>query len=155
MECYAYVWEHRGELDLTGNVEAYMFTMLKHKCLDYLTHQSRRQGVEEQLTSDAQWELDMSITTLRAFDPHWIYDKEVQERTNQAIAALPENTRRIFLMSRVEGMTYREIADSMGISVKTVEAHISKALKTLRVSLGDYFMVLVILLATGNIDLRA
>ncbi len=155
MECYAYVWEHRDEIDLTGNVEAYMFTMIKHKCLDHLLHLSRRQGVEEQLSSDARWELDMSITTLRAFDPLWIYDKEVRARIEKAIASLPENTRRIFVMNRVDGMTYREIAESLGISVKTVEAHISKALKTLRGSLGDYYMVLIFLLASGAIELRA
>lgn len=155
MECYAYVWEHRDEIDLSGNVEAYMFTMIKHKCLDHLLHLSRRQGVEEQLSSDARWELDMSITTLRAFDPLWIYDKEVRARIEKAIASLPENTRRIFVMNRVDGMTYREIAESLGISVKTVEAHISKALKTLRGSLGDYYMVLIFLLASGAIELRA
>lgn len=155
MECYAYVWEHRDEIDLTGNVEAYMFTMIKHKCLDHLLHLSRRQGVEEQLSSDARWELDMSITTLRAFDPLWIYDKEVRARIEKAIASLPENTRRIFVMNRIDGMTYREIAESLGISVKTVEAHISKALKTLRGSLGDYYMVLIFLLASGAIELRA
>ncbi len=155
MECYAYVWEHRDEIDLSGNVEAYMFTMIKHKCLDHLLHLSRRQGVEEQLSSDARWELDMSITTLRAFDPLWIYDKEVRARIEKAIASLPENTRRIFVMNRIDGMTYREIAESLGISVKTVEAHISKALKTLRGSLGDYYMVLIFLLASGAIELRA
>ncbi len=146
MECYAYVWEHRAEIDFTGNVEAYMFTMVKHRCLDYLQHMSRRQDVEANLASDAQWELDMSIATLSAFDPHWLYDKEVHARIRRAVYSLPDHTRQIFIMSRHEGLTYREIAARLGESVKTVEAHMSRALKALRADLGDYFPVLVLLL---------
>lgn len=147
MESYAYMWEHRSELDLSGNLEAYMFNVVKHKCLDWLSHLNVRRNAESRMADDAQWELDMSIATLRAFDPAWLYDTDIRERISKSLASLPDSTRRIFMMSRVENLTYREIADATGLSVKSVEFHISKALRTLRGDLGDYFIVLLILLS--------
>lgn len=150
MECYAYVWEHRDNIDLTDNVEAYMLTMIKHRCLDYLQRQIHRNGVHDIIATDARWELEMSIATLRAFEPSWLFDQEVKDRVKAALEALPERTRRIFIMSRNDGLSYREIADLTGVSIKTVEAHISRALRALRADLGDYFGVMLLLLATAD-----
>lgn len=146
MESYAYMWEHRASLDFTGNLEAYMFNVVKHKCLDWLSHLDVRRNAESRMADDARWELDMSIATLRAFDPGWLYDTDIRERISKSLASLPESTRRIFMMSRRENLTYRQIAEATGLSVKSVEFHISKALRTLRGDLGDYFIVLLILL---------
>ena len=147
MESYAYMWEHRNEIDFSGNVEAYMFNVIKHRCLDYLEHLSVRQKAETNIASDAAWELNTSIATLRAFDPSWLFDTEVRARVRQAVMQLPENTRRIFLMSHVEHKTYAEISQEVGLSVKSVEFHISKALRSLRQLLDDYLPVLGLLLA--------
>ena len=144
MESYAYMWEHRAEIDFSGNVEAYMFNVVKHRCLDYLDHASVRQNAENSILTDAQWELDMSISTLRAFDPAWLYDSDVRRRIRQIVGRMPETTRRIFTMSRIEHKSYRQIAEEVGLSVKSVEFHVSRALKYLRENLGDYFLVILI-----------
>ena len=93
----------------------------------------------------------MDIATPKAFDPLWLYDSDVRACIKQALDSLPSKTRRIFLLSRIEHKTYREIAEIEGLSVKSVEFHVSKALKTLRADLGDYYIVLLLLLAdTGS-----
>ena len=97
-------------------------------------------------STDAQWELEMSIATLRAFDPAWLYDEDIRRIVREAIVRLPEKTRRIFLMSRFENKTYGEIADEVGLSVKSIEFHMSKALRELRSDLGKYFSVMLVLL---------
>ena len=53
------------------------------------------------MLDDARWELEMNIATLRAFDPMWLYDKDVRACIRQALDNLPGKTRRIFLMSRI------------------------------------------------------
>lgn len=149
-ESYVYLWEHRDTIDFGGNLEAYLFNVVKHRCLDHLTHELVRRNAEERMLDDARWELEMNIATLRAFDPMWLYDKDVRACIRQALDNLPGKTRRIFLMSRIEHRTYREIAEIEGLSVKSVEFHVSKALKTLRNDLGEYYIILLLLLASGS-----
>ena len=64
--------------------------------------------------------------------------KELEERLRDALNALPQQCRTIFQMSRFDGLKYQEIADQLGISVKTVENQMGKALKQLRVKLIEY-----------------
>lgn len=71
---------------------------------------------------------------------------ELEERLNMALAKLPENVRHTFEMNRFDGKTYPVIAEECGISVKTVEAHISRALKLLRAELKDFLPLLLLFL---------
>ena len=147
MDSYHYMWERRESLDMGGNVEAYMYSMVKNRCLDHLQRLTVRQSVEEKMMTDAEWELQMNITTLKAFDPTWLYDSELTERIRQAVDRLPERTRLIFTMSSQREMTYAEIATELQVSVKTVEFHITRALRALRADLGDLFLLAILLSA--------
>jgi RNA polymerase sigma-70 factor (ECF subfamily) len=71
---------------------------------------------------------------------------ELENMLNKALSQLPENVRTVFEKSRFEGKTYSEIASEQNISVKTVEAHITKALKYLRVALKDYLPLVFLFL---------
>ena len=75
---------------------------------------------------------------------------ELRTMLSEALDKLPENTRLIFEKNRFEGKKYTEIAEEQQISVKTVEAHISKALKILRVELKDYLPFLILLFQTPD-----
>ena len=79
--------------------------------------------------------------------------KELESRLQQALNDLPEQCRLVFQLSRFEELRYREIADKLGISVKTVENQISKALKILRLQLADYLPVLIVFLIQSLIHL--
>lgn len=146
MESFAYVLEHRGDLDASRNPESYLLGVIKGKCIDYLRHLQVKQSVENDIMNDAQWELEMSIATLQAFDPEWLYDEDVRRRFREVLAELPDTTRRIFEMNRIECKTYVEIAREMGVSVKTVEYRMSSALKLLRERFGDIYVILIVLL---------
>ena len=86
-----------------------------------------------------EWDLNTRISTLEACDPSDIYTDEVRSLVDAALAKMPRATREIFQLSRVEGKTFREIAELRGLSVKAVEYHISKALKVMHKELKDYF----------------
>ena len=73
---------------------------------------------------------------------------ELEKQIQEALAALPGRCREVFLLNRFEGLRYQEIAERLGISVKTVEAQISKALRILRDQLKDHFSWFLILLTT-------
>jgi RNA polymerase sigma-70 factor (ECF subfamily) len=73
--------------------------------------------------------------------------KELENKFREALNELPEQCRTVFQLSRFEDMKYKEIADKLDISVKTVENHMGKALKLLRTKLVDFLPLLLILLS--------
>lgn len=133
------VWERREQMDLNQNVEGYLAVSVKRLCLNHIRdHKKFRSQV-----LDVDVELENLTET--PVDPFAATD--LQQKIEEALSQLPPKCRRVFEMSRYEGKKYKEIAEELDVSVKTVEAHITKAMKLLRVALKAYLTV-VILMAT-------
>ena len=79
------------------------------------------------------------------FQDDRITQSDIKQRLEKAIADLPEQCRLIFKMSRFEELKYREIADQLGISIKTVENQMGKALKVLRFKMADFLTIVFIM----------
>lgn len=128
------LWESRNKLSADRPLGAFLYTAVRNACLNQLDHQRVRQDYQQhQLSRNPEW-TGSPEEVLQAF--------ELEEQIREAIAALPDRCREAFTLSREEGLTYQEIAQRMGISPKTVEVQISKALKLLRQRLGPLFMLL-------------
>lgn len=140
-----YYWENRTRLGEDVNVPAYVLTTIKHKCLNYLQSQCLHKDVTDEILSHEQWKLQTSIATLEACEPYELYSNEIQQIVNDTLKSLPQRTREIFLMSRVENISHKEIAKQLGMTTKGVEFHISKALKQLRIELQDYFPFILLI----------
>jgi len=117
---------------------ALLLTILKHKSLDYLRIQINREEAFEAMAAWQQRELSIRISTLEGCNPDDIFSTEIQTILNRTLEELPEQTRKVFRMSRFEQQSGKEIAEALGITVKGVDYHIAKALKALRISLKDY-----------------
>lgn len=117
---------------------ALLLTILKHKSLDYLRKQTSMQEVFEAMAEWQQHELSIRITTLEACNPSDIFSEEIQAILTKTLDELPSQTKKVFMMSRYEQKSGKEIAEALGLTVKGVDYHIGKALKALRVSLKDY-----------------
>lgn len=131
------LWDTLKEKEIEY-VEALLLKTLKHKALDHLKHEYIKTEVLHTLSDIRQKELEIRISTLEACNPDEIFSCEVQQIIQQTLARLPEQTRYIFVMSRFENRTNKEIAELQNITIKGVEYHITKALKLLRESLKDY-----------------
>ena len=142
-ESIIYYWENRQGLSEVTNIPAYILTVIKHKSLNYLRHLRIEEEYSENIKNYMDWELDTRITSLEACEPYELFAKEMKEIIQQTLDALPERTRQIFLMSRKEDKTYKEIAELMNISTKGVDFHVCKALKALRINLKDYFPIFI------------
>lgn len=140
----------RKELPADTNIPGYILTTVKNKSLNHLRHQTIRTDVEDQLYDHRQRELNFRISSLESCDPSDLFTVEVKEIIRKTLNELPEQTRAIFFKSRYESKTNREIAAELEVSIKTVEFHISKALKLFRSRLKDYLPVLLVL--TGISD---
>ena len=124
-----------GENEIT---EALLLTILKNKALNYLRHKAIHDAAIENLEEIKNRELSIRISTLEACDPKEIFSDEVNRIIHKTLKNLPEQTHRIFEMSRFENKTVKEIADETNLTIKGVEYHITKALKALRINLKDY-----------------
>lgn len=118
------IWESRETLQTPDSVGAYLFTAARNRALNYIKSQARKSSNEVPLNNlhdeaDNRTEEQMDA-------------KELQKALYAAIDSLPEKRREVFVLSRFEGKSYKEIAEIKQISVKTVEAQMGKALATLR-----------------------
>ena len=141
IESMMYYWENKDRLPADTNIPAYVLTTIKHKCIDHLRHQQIRQDVSDEISQIYAWELSGRIVTLEDFEPYEVFTAEIQEIVDKTLDSLPEQTRRIFRMSRYENKSHKEIAALLEMTTKGVEFHISKSTKELRLALKDYLPV--------------
>ena len=124
-----------------NNPDAFLLTLLKNKALDYLKHEVIREEAFNHMKTAHQEELDMRISMLESCDPEEVFTTEIQQIIRTTLSTFPEQTQLIFEMSRFDNKSNKEIADELGLSVKSIEYHITKVLKALRVSLKDYLPI--------------
>ena len=136
------LWEVRETLNNTTNIKNFLYTITKNNCLNHLRnektilkHQQQLKFLEMQFNYEA---LDKLGDEVLRFD-------ELQKRIEAAIEKLPEDVKQVFMMNRFEELKYREIAEKLEISPKTVEARISKALVSLRKDLKDYLFLIYLI----------
>lgn len=146
MEAFTYYWENKDDLKNNSNVPAYILTIIKNKCLNHLQHLQTQSKVSKELRDTAEWELDMRIATLNACEPNELFSEDVLRILEETLSSLSFQTRNVFVMSRFENKTNKEISEALNITIKGVEFHITKALKSLRSSLKDYYIFYLILL---------
>lgn len=145
MESFEGAWEKRDILSITS-FPAYTLTSVKNKSLNHLRSKNIKIRVNESILSHSSRMLASRISTLEACNPEELFSDEARRLVNETLAKLPEHTRNIFIESRFNGLSYKEIAAQKGITVKSVEFEISKAMKALRVSLKDYLPALMFFL---------
>ena len=129
------LWE-KLKTDIINSPQAMLLTILKNKSLDYLRLEQNKLNAMSELSELYVRELDIRVSSVQRilFEDFFLIDNTVAV----ALRTLPEQTRRVFKMSRFENKMNKEIAENLGITVKGVEYHISRALKEFRISLKDY-----------------
>ncbi len=124
------LWKNRETLRINKSWQGYLYRSVYNNAMMYLRKAHRERPMDEQLGRLAE---------VPGPDPsdQMEFD-EVTDMVWKTLEELPERTREIFRLNRQEGMKYREIAVTLSISVKTVEAHMGKALRALRTTLQKY-----------------
>lgn len=138
MESMIALWENRDKWKQESNMHALLLTIIKNKALNYLAHEQVRLRAEENINGHKQQELKLRISTLEACNPSSIFDSEIQQIVHKTLDNLPQQSRRVFVLSRYHDMPNKKIAEQLGLSVKSVEFHMTKTLKILRRELKDY-----------------
>ena len=129
------VWEKRREMQVKESIKGYLFKAVHNASLNRIKHRNVRMRYVQEVQT--LYQSDPPVTEISLAN-------ELQSRISSAIESLPEQCRMVFKLSRFEEMKYAEIAAHLGISIKTVENQMGKALKILRGLLKDYMMLIFI-----------
>lgn len=124
------LWVRRAEWPVRGSLRAYLYSAARHQVLNVLRHGRAQQRWEPEIALHLSQDATDDITASQA-------DLATLEHAlTNAVAALPERQREVVRLRWVEGLAYTEVAQTLGISTKTVDNHLARALKTLRAVLG-------------------
>lgn len=138
------IWEKKDGLNIQSTPLAYLYKSVYHESLNYLKHQKVKAAYQAHAAYQMKNQSDHASKKVML--------SELEQQINTALAELPEQCRTIFQMSRFEELKYQEIADRLGLSIKTIENQMGKALKILRLKLVDYLPFLVFLLTESNLN---
>ncbi|SDH48748.1 RNA polymerase sigma-70 factor, ECF subfamily [Dyadobacter soli] len=127
-------WDNKLHEQITTSYRAYLFKAVRNRARNYVLWELKKDsnGAEEGLL----------LTDNSPGPDGTLLLEELRMRLDQSIQNLPNQCRKVFLLSRLEGKSYREIADQTNLSVRTVEVHIRKALSTIRQGLNNEWMLL-------------
>ena len=136
-------WEKYRNLEKESNIHALLVRIVKFKVWAYVEKQRQRIIIEKSIYDDVVREMDLKLSSLDSIDTTSLYINEVHKIIKDTLQGLPELTREIFLLSREEYLTNKEIAEKINLSEKTIEYHISKTLKLLRSTLSPYLKFII------------
>ena len=132
------LWERSESLSISASIAAYLYRAVNNESLNHIKHMKVRAQHQLFVRHRAEENADTAAKSFQL--------KELENRLRLALNDLPEQCRTIFQLSRFEELRYREIADQLGLSVKTVENQMGKALKILRTRLADFLILIWIIL---------
>jgi RNA polymerase sigma-70 factor (ECF subfamily) len=138
------LWDKKSDLAENTNLGAYLFTVAKNNCLYKLRDRRYKLQLFDS-TEINELELKSNLDALSTFDTSQFAFAELGQIIENTLAQLPPQCRSVFKLSRFEEKKNREIAEALGISEKTVEGHITKALKMFRTTLKDYLPAMAFL----------
>ena len=129
------LWEKRESIKLHSGLTAYLYGMTRNACLDYL--RARKSKLSKDISARQQ-EYRLNYNALADEAASDIILAELEALVKVSVDQLPEKCKRVFVKSRMEGRNHKQISEELQISTKTVENHISRALRHLKTSLREY-----------------
>lgn len=128
-DMFVKIWEKRASLNIETSVKHYLFRSVRNQCLNQIQHEKIKKQYASMVLESAHQDIDPE---------HYYIEVGLVQRIEKSIDSLPPKRQEIFRLSREQGMKYKEIAETLNISVKTVEAQMGLALKHLRDELKDF-----------------
>jgi RNA polymerase sigma-70 factor (ECF subfamily) len=135
-EAFLNLWKQREKIETVNGISSFLYTYSKSKCLNIIRHRKVKEKYINQTLHKKEAQLNTEILESLQFDS--LTFTELEDLIFSSIDQLPEKTKEIFRKKRFENKKNQEIADEMNISIKTVEAHFSNAIKVLKKKLSAY-----------------
>ncbi|WP_298367448.1 RNA polymerase sigma-70 factor [uncultured Lutibacter sp.] len=138
------IWKKRETIKITISLKAYLYACTRYKVYDYF--RKNKKGVNVDLIENLNTRIYQATPATK------LMHKELVEHINSVVDSLPKKCREIYILSREEQLSHKEIAQKLNISTKTIESHITRALKTLRTSMGGLVSLEMIIWLQNHIN---
>jgi RNA polymerase sigma-70 factor (ECF subfamily) len=148
-EVFVKVWENRAEIE-SLNIEAYLFKLVRNRCIDYIKHLKVVNNHLQKIQVDSKYEELYRIDFI-GNEPYVLIEEELKTKIEKTIQSLPDRCREVFILSRIEGLKNKEIADQLNINIKNVERHLNRALQSFRKNFTEELPIALILLILRDI----
>jgi len=146
-EALLYLWQNKETVESLNGIQSFLYTYAKSKCLNMIRHNKVKDKFKSEVLNQKERELDIEILSSVQFDTLEL--TELERLIQESISDLPPKTREVFIKKRFENKKNAEIAEEMQVTLKAVEAHMTKALKILKTKLSDYLFLIFILICNN------
>lgn len=130
------LWANRNKVEKVASLKYYIFTIAYHSSITIIRKKLKESGYLENLRSlqePSEEAVDLQVEF-----------RELDEKLKGIIDTLPDRQKEVYILHRIEGLKYSEISERLGISLNTIENHMSRALKTIRKKIGNYSLIALI-----------
>lgn len=146
-DLFVHLWEHWERMKTIDSLKGYLFTSVKNRSINYLKQQSKIKFISpEDRAADLFFENELPSAT------EMMEKKELQQIVDKAIENLPARCRTIFILKRIDELSNKEISSQLGISIKTVEAQMTIALKRLYQAVSKHWKLFLLLLFIAAVN---
>jgi RNA polymerase sigma-70 factor, ECF subfamily len=130
------LWENRHKVEHDSSIKSYVFTITYNTAISVLRKKAREEKFFEYLKSLQELHEEPVIAEIEF--------NELSDKLDGIINKLPQRQKEVYQLHKIEGLTYKQIAERLNISVNTIENHMATALKTIRKNLGSYSLVAIL-----------
>ncbi len=143
-DAFLILWSNHQQFTNEAQLQGFLYTCVKNNCLMRLRHEEVKRNYCENEKIRKQKQIHQ--LALEQLDTSTAVFQEIEKIIEETLLDLPPRCREIFILSRIEGKKNKEIADSLDLSVKAVEAQITVALKKFRIALKDFLPLIAFFL---------
>ena len=131
------LWENRHKVEKDSSIKSYVFTITYNSAISIIRKKARESEFIEYLKSMQEINEEEPVNIELEYN-------ELTNKLDEIIKALPQRQKEVYLLHKVEGLKYKEIAERLNISENTIENHMSRALKIIREKLGNYSLIAIL-----------
>lgn len=149
-EVFVKIWEKKNEIE-SINLEAFLFCLVRNCCIDYIKHLKVVNNRMQEIQISSKYEELYRIDFI-GDEPYVLIEQELKQKIEKTIESLPERCREVFILSRMNGMKNKEIAERLDINIKNVERHLSRAMQSFRQNFSEELPIALIILVLKSLE---
>lgn len=144
-KCFMSLWEKRDSIR-KDQILSYMFVSVRNACMDYRRSDTTHRKVYENILQKERGAMEYYSRAIESCDPNHIFADEILTIVADTLNSLPEMQREIFMKNRVDGLSYKDTAELLGLTYKQVDKSIQTTIRKLRLALGEYLPLFILFL---------
>lgn len=149
-EIFVKVWEKRTEIE-SINLEAFLFRLVRNRCIDYIKHLKVVNNRMQEIRLSSKYE-ELYRIDFVGNEPYVLIEQELKLKIENTIQHLPERCREVFVLSRINGLKNKEIAEKLNINIKNVERHLSRAMQSFKENFTEELPIALIVLVLKSLE---